>query len=105
MSLGWRGRCEPASLRLWQRLATPARVVFVMAAYTGVHALTAARTAPNAQMLAMEPVPVNRARLEGNSHAHGCEPGQGRAGLGFRQTLTSTASPQPALAEGDRSGA
>ncbi len=73
MSLGWCGRYEPASLRLWQHLAVPARVVFDIGAYTGVYALTAARAAPMAQILAVEPVAANLARLEKNIEANGCD--------------------------------
>ncbi|TWA62576.1 FkbM family methyltransferase [Azospirillum brasilense] len=73
MSLGWRGRYEPASLRLWQHLGTSARVVFDIGAYTGIYALAAARAAPMAHILAVEPVPANLARLEKNIRANGCD--------------------------------
>ncbi|CAO3358598.1 FkbM family methyltransferase [Azospirillum melinis] len=72
MNLGWRGSYEPASLRLWQTLAAGSRVVFDIGAYTGIYALTAARAAPEARIVAVEPVPANLARLKKNLEANGC---------------------------------
>ncbi|AWK90046.1 FkbM family methyltransferase [Azospirillum thermophilum] len=76
MSLGWRGSYEPASIRLWQHLAVEARVVFDIGAYTGLYALTAARAAPAARIVAVEPVPANLARLKKNLEANGCDRAQ-----------------------------
>ncbi|HYD68944.1 FkbM family methyltransferase [Azospirillum sp.] len=73
MSLGWRGTYEPASLRLWQRLALNAKVVFDIGAYTGVYALMAARAAPDARVVAVEPVAANLARLAKNRDANACD--------------------------------
>ncbi|CAO3432573.1 FkbM family methyltransferase [Azospirillum endophyticum] len=73
MSLGWRGSYEPASLRLWQTLASTARVVFDIGAYTGIYALMAARAAPEARIVAVEPVEANLVRLKRNFEANGCD--------------------------------
>lgn len=72
MNLGWRGSYEPASLRLWQTLSTTSRVVFDIGAYTGIYTLMAARAAPEAHIVAVEPVPANLARLKKNLEANGC---------------------------------
>ncbi|WP_377807309.1 FkbM family methyltransferase [Azospirillum sp. A29] len=72
MSLGWRGSYEPASLRLWQTLATGSKVAFDIGAYTGIYTLMAARAAPAARIVAVEPVPANLARLMKNLEANGC---------------------------------
>lgn len=73
MNLGWRGRYQPASLRLWQALATQGQVIFDIGAYTGIYTLMAARANPEARIVAVEPVSANLARLKKNLDANGCD--------------------------------
>lgn len=73
MTVGWRGGYEPASTRLWQALASDASLIFDIGAYSGVYTLLAARAAPEARIVAVEPVAANFQRLVKNLEANGCD--------------------------------
>jgi FkbM family methyltransferase len=66
LSIGWTGDYLPASTRLWQTLATDATMILDIGAYTGYFGLLAARAAPGADVVCVEPLASNFARLELN---------------------------------------
>ncbi len=66
LSIGWTGEYLPAATRLWQALAAEATTIIDIGAYTGYFGLLAARAAPGASIVCVEPVAANFARLELN---------------------------------------
>lgn len=64
--LAWMGEYEPMSAQLWQTLARTASTIVDVGAYTGFYTLLAARAAPQARVVAVEPLARNIARLEEN---------------------------------------
>lgn len=62
---GWDGH-EPEASPIWFELAHEAAVVFDIGAFCGYYALLAAHANPGATVVAFEPLPVLRARLEAN---------------------------------------
>jgi FkbM family methyltransferase len=69
--LAWMGEYEPMSAQLWQTLARTASTIVDVGAYTGFYALLAARSAPEARIVAVEPLARNFARLEENVRLNG----------------------------------
>ena len=66
LSIGWAGEYLPAATRLWQALATEATMIVDIGAYTGYFGLLAARAAPGAAIVCVEPLASNFTRLEMN---------------------------------------
>jgi FkbM family methyltransferase len=73
LSIAWTGEYWPVASRLWQVLAAEAQLILDVSAYTGYFGLLAARAAATADIVCLEPVAANFARLEMNlalNHAH-----------------------------------
>ena len=73
LSIAWTGEYWPVASRLWQVLAADAQLILDIGAYTGYFGLLAARAAATADIVCLEPVAANFARLEMNlalNHAH-----------------------------------
>ena len=70
LAIGWMGDYAPASARLWQALAVDMPFILDVGAYTGYFSLLAARAAPAAEIVSVEPLLLNYARLELNLAAN-----------------------------------
>jgi FkbM family methyltransferase len=66
LNIGWTGEYAPASARLWQALAAGTPTILDIGASTGYFGLLAARAAPTASIVCLEPLLLNYARLELN---------------------------------------
>ncbi len=66
-----RGGFEPESLALWSRLAEPGKIMLDVGAYTGVYSLVAAIR--GAIAWAIEPLPLQAARIKENAELNGIE--------------------------------
>ena len=69
--LAWTGEYEPMSAQLWQTLARTASTIVDVGAYTGFYSLLAARAAPEARIVAVEPLACNIARIAENLRLNG----------------------------------
>jgi FkbM family methyltransferase len=66
LNIGWTGEYAPAAARLWQALAAGTPTILDISASTGYFGLLAARAAPAAAIVCLEPLLLNYARLELN---------------------------------------
>ncbi len=71
LSLGWTGAYEPATTRLWQRLAAGSRTVLDLGASTGIYCFLAASVAEEAAVIGFEPLSRNYARFLLNKNVNG----------------------------------
>lgn len=67
----WNGGHEPATSRIIAALSRGARCIVDVGAHTGYFSMLAARSNPEALVLAVEPMPLNCARLMTNVRANG----------------------------------
>ncbi len=71
LSLGWTGAYEPATTRLWQRLAAGSRTILDLGASTGIYCFLAASVAEEAAVIGFEPLSRNYARFLLNKNVNG----------------------------------